>query len=134
MKTSELELPTNKKFGFFFTVVFLLATTYFYINNASSSVVSVLSVIGLSFLVATLVNPDVLLPLNRLWMRFGLLLGMIISPIVMGIIFFGLFTPMSLTMRLFGRDELRIRFKHKTTHWILRNHPNDSSESFKHQF
>ena len=136
MKTSELELPTNKKFGFFFTVVFLLATTYFYINNASSSVVSVLSVIGLSFLVATLVNPDVLLPLNRLWMRFGLLLGMIISPVVMGIIFFGLFTPMSLTMRLFRRDELRLRFKNKKTHWILRDFPDgdELSDSFKHQY
>ena len=136
MKTSELELPTNKKFGFFFTAIFLIATTYFYINNASSSVVSTLSVVSLSFLVATLVNPDVLLPLNRLWMRFGLLLGMIISPIVMGIIFFGLFTPMSLTMRLFRRDELRLRFKNKKTHWILRDFPDgdELSDSFKHQY
>ena len=136
MKTSELELPTNKKFGFFFAAVFLVATTYFYINNASYSVVSTLGVVGLSFLVATLVNPDVLLPLNRLWMRFGLLLGMIISPIVMGIIFFGLFTPMSLTMRLFRRDELRLRFKNKKTHWILRDFPDgdELSDSFKHQY
>lgn len=136
MKTSELQLPTNKKFGFFFAAVFLVATTYFYINNASSSVVSTLSFIGMSFLVATLVNPDVLLPLNRLWMRFGLLLGMIISPIVMGIIFFGLFTPMSLTMRLFRRDELRLRFKNKKTHWILRDFPDgdELSDSFKHQY
>ena len=136
MKTSELQLPTNKKFGFFFAAVFLVATTYFYINNASSSVVSTLSVVGLTFLVATLVNPDVLLPLNKLWMRFGLLLGMIISPIVMGIIFFGLFTPMSLTMRLFRRDELRLRFKNKKTHWILRDFPDgdELSDSFKHQY
>ena len=136
MKTSELQLPTNKKFGFFFAAVFLVATTYFYINNASSSVVSTLSVVGLTFLVATLVNPDVLLPLNRLWMRFGLFLGMIISPIVMGIIFFGLFTPMSLTMRLFRRDELRLRFKNKKTHWILRDFPDgdELSDSFKHQY
>ena len=136
MKTSELELPTNKKFGFFFTAIFLIATTYFYINNASSSVVSTLSVVSLSFFVATLVNPDLLLPLNRLWMRFGLLLGMIISPIVMGIIFFGLFTPMSLTMRLFRRDELRLRFKNKKTHWILRDFPDGDklSDSFKHQY
>ena len=136
MKTSELQLPTNKKFGSFFAAVFLVAATYFYINNASSSVVSTLSVVGLSFLVATLVNPDVLLPLNKLWMRFGLLLGMIISPIVMGIIFFGLFTPMSLTMRLFRRDELRLRFKNKKTHWILRDFPDgdELSDSFKHQY
>ena len=136
METTELELPTNKKFGFFFTAVFFIATTYFYINNASSSVVITLGVVGLSFLVATLVNPDVLLPLNRLWMRFGLLLGMIISPIVMGIIFFGLFTPMSLTMRLFRRDELRLRFKNKKTHWILRDFPDgdELSDSFKHQY
>ena len=65
------------------------------------------------FLIITITNADALLPLNKLWMKFGILLGMIISPIIMGIIFFVIFTPIAILMRLSGRDELRLRFKKK---------------------
>ena len=66
-------------------------------------------------------------------MRFGLLLGMIVSPIVLGIIFFGLFTPIAMLMRMSGRDELKLKFIQKASHWILRKEP-IKAESFKHQF
>ena len=85
------------------------------------------------FLLITLIKSDALLPLNKLWMRFGLLLGMIVSPIVLGVIFFGLFTPIAMLMRLSGRDELRLKFTQKASHWISRGEP-IKSESFKHQF
>ena len=88
---------------------------------------------ALIFLLVTLVKSDALLPLNKLWMRFGLLLGMIVSPIVLGIIFFGLFTPIAMLMRLSGRDELRLKFTQKACHWISRGEP-IKSESFKQQF
>ena len=65
------------------------------------------------FLIITITNADALLPLNKLWMKFGILLGMIISPIIMGIIFFVIFTPIAILMRLSGRDELRLRLKKK---------------------
>ena len=64
---------------------------------------------------------------------FGLLLGMIVSPIVLGIIFFGLFTPIATLMRLSGRDELKLKFTQKVSHWIPRNDP-INSKSFKYQF
>jgi hypothetical protein len=73
------------------------------------------------------------LPLNKLWMRFGLLLAMIVSPIVLSTIFFGLFTPIALVMRLSRRDELRLKFYKKQSYWIVRREP-IKSESFKHQF
>jgi len=66
-------------------------------------------------------------------MRFGLLLGMIVSPIVLGLIFFALFTPIALFMRLFGRDELRLRLREKSTHWVRREETTQTN-SFKHQF
>ena len=66
-------------------------------------------------------------------MRFGLLLGIIVSPIVLGIIFFGLFTPIAMLMRMSGRDELRLKSVQKTSHWIKRGEPIKSG-SFKHQF
>ena len=66
----------------------------------------------ITFIIAYL-NPNILLPFNKLWMRFGVLLGMIISPIIMGLIFFGLFTPYSIVIRMMGRDELHLKFDSK---------------------
>ena len=132
MKFSEIELPSNRKFGFFFTFAFAAAAAYFF-HAESITWAYVFVTAALIFLLITLIKSDVLLPLNKLWMRFGLLLGMIVSPIVLGIIFFGLFTPIAILMRLSGRDELRLRFSHKVSHWITRSEP-IKSESFKNQF
>jgi hypothetical protein len=85
------------------------------------------------FATVTLVKPDLLRPLNKLWMRFGFLLGKIVSPLILGIIFFALFTPIAVIMRLFRRDELRLRFKHKNSHWINREESTQST-FFKNQF
>tara|TARA_A200000113_G_C8676479_1_gene294093 strand:+ start:163 stop:561 length:399 start_codon:yes stop_codon:yes gene_type:complete len=132
MKFSEIELPSNRKFGFFFTFVFAVAAAYFFYHvNMTWAYVFVLA--SATFMVITLVKSDALLPLNYLWMRFGFLLGMIVSPIVLGIIFFGLFTPIATLMRLCGRDELRLKFSQKASHWISRNELM-KSDSFKHQF
>ncbi len=132
MKFSEIELPSNRKFGFLFTFVFALAAAYFY-YSANVSWAYVFIATALIFLLITLTKSDALLSLNKLWMHFGLLLGMIVSPIVLGIIFFGLFTPIAMLMRLSGRDELRLKFNHKVSHWISRAEP-IKSESFKNQF
>ena len=132
MKFSEIELPSNRKFGFFFTFVFALAATYFY-YSANVTWAYVFTAAAMAFLLFTLIKSDALLPLNKLWMRFGLLLGMIISPIVLGIIFFGLFAPIAILMRLSGRDVLRLKFTQKASHWISRDEP-IKSDSFKHQF
>ena len=132
MKFSEIELPSNRKFGFFFTCVFAVAAAYFF-NSPNITLAYSLIAASLLFLVITLVKNDILLPLNKLWMRFGILLSMIVSPIVLGIIFFGLFTPIAMLMRLSGRDELRLKFAQKASHWISRGEP-IKSESFKHQF
>ena len=132
MKFSDIELPSNKKFGFFFTFVFGLAAAYFYVSE-SLALVCTFTLAALIFLVTSIVRADILLPLNKLWMRFGLLLGIIVSPIVLGVIFFGLFTPISLFMRISGRDELRLKFKNKESHWISRSEQTQA-ESFKNQF
>jgi hypothetical protein len=132
MKFSEIELPSNRKFGLFFTFVFAVAAGYFY-YSANVGRASVFIAATSICLLVTLIKSDALLPLNKLWTRFGLLLGMIVSPIVLGIIFFGLFTPIATFMRFSGRDELRLKFTHKASYWISRGEP-IKSESFKHQF
>ena len=132
MKFSEIELPSNRKFGFFFTLIFVVLVAYFYYSD-NVTWAFVASAAALAFLIVTLLKGDALLPLNKLWMRFGLLLGMIVSPIVLGVIFFGLFTPIAMLMRLSGRDELRLKCSQKASHWVSRGEP-IKSESFKYQF
>ena len=132
MKSPEIKLPSNHKFGFFFSIIFLLASLYSYYID-SKIMTYVLGALCGIFLVITIINAKILLPLNKLWMKFGILLGMIVSPIIMGIIYFGIFTPIAIIMRLAGRDELRLRLKKQKTHWINRKILN-KVDSFKNQF
>ena len=132
MKSHEIKLPSNHKFGFFFSIIFLLASLYsHYINN--EIMVYILGALSGIFLVVTIINAKILLPLNKIWIKFGILLGMIINPIIMGVIFFGIFTPIAILMRFSGRDELRLRFKKQKTHWIYRKTFKEI-DTFKKQF
>jgi hypothetical protein len=129
-----IKLPTNRKFGFFFTSVFALLNLYFLFVGLNP-IAYVMFAITVFFLLTTLIKPDALLPLNKLWMQLGLLLGMIINPIVLGIIFFGLFTPMSLLMKLFKRDELRLKLiTDRKSHWKERDTGDAQTNTFKNQF
>jgi hypothetical protein len=132
MKSPEIKLPSNHKFGFFFSTIFLLASLYSYYID-TEVIAYVLGALCGTFLVITIINAKILLPLNKLWMKFGVLLGMIVSPIIMGIIYFGIFTPIAIVMRLSGRDELRLRLKKQKTYWINRKTLNEV-DSFKKQF
>ena len=132
MKFSEIKLPSNRKFGFFFSTIFLLASFYSYFIDSEIMFYLLGTICGI-LLIITIINADILLPLNKLWMKFGILLGMIFSPIVMGIIFFGIFTPIAIFMRFSGRDELRLRLKKQKTHWINRK-TLDRVDTFKKQF
>ena len=132
MNIRDIELPSNRKFGIFFSIIFLILSAYFYYEN--KQIIS-LCLLGIStiLILVTLINDNLLLPLNKLWMKFGFLLGILISPIVLGLIFFLLFTPISVITRSFGRDELRIKFKRKKTYWIERDYSSQDI-SFKLQF
>jgi len=133
MKFSDVKLPSNKNFGLFFGSIFAIAAIYFF-NKGVREAVLVFTILALIFTNLAFIKPDLLLPFNKLWMRFGLLLGIIISPVVLGLIFFIIFAPIGLFMRLFGRDELRLRMKQSNSYWKIRE-PNESSfKSFKLQF
>ena len=132
MKFPTIELPSNRKFGFLFTFVFGLVAAYFYLN-ASILLAHFLVFASVAFLIVTIIKADVLLPLNKLWMRFGLLLGIAVSPIILSVIFFGMFTPIAVLMRMSGRDELRLELKNKASHWISRSTA-IQSDQFKYQF
>lgn len=131
-KFLEIELPSNKKFGYFFTLIFLIITGYFFLNK-SLNLTYVFATISITLFFITIIKADLLLYPNKLWIKFGLLLGMIISPIVLGVLFFILFTPTAILMKFYGRDELRIKFKKNTSYWILRE-TQINSDSFSNQF
>ena len=133
MKFADVELPSNKKFGYFFTAVFAAFGAYFFLKDATFLSYVLFGASAL-FLIVTLLKADLLLPLNKLWMKLGLLIGMGVSPIVLGVIFFVLFTPISLIMRVFGRDELRLKLMDRKSHWKLRTADPSQAEAFKNQF
>ena len=128
------QLPSERRFGLLFTAVFAVAGVYAYLKGWGQT--SIMSLAGLAGLIAliTLIVPKVLAPFNRLWFELGQLMGRIVSPIVLGAIFFLILTPVSLFTRLFGRDELRLKRKAVTSYWIDRTNENSPVETFKNQF
>ena len=125
----KIKLPTNRNFGEVFFLVFLFISLFPLLNHGNIRIWSV--IIALVFLILGLLNSPVLSPLNKLWFKFGIMLGNLISPVVMAIIFFMVVTPTSLLVRLFGKDLLSLKKNDKKTYWIKKN--NIKSE-MKNQF
>ena len=129
MKNTEIKIGSNKSFGIVFFVVFLLIAIYPLINNGELRIWSL--VIAIIFFILGLINSKVLTPLNKLWFKFGLLLGKIVSPLIMGIIFFFVVTPTAFIMRIIGKDLLNLKFNNKKTYWIEKTGP---KSKMKNQF
>lgn len=126
-------LSSNRFFGLLFVVVFLLVGLLPLFSHGSIRLWSL--VVSGAFLLVALIAPSALAPLNRLWMRFGMLLHKIVSPLVLGIMFFGVITPMGIVMRLMGKDLLRLSADpNAPTYWVRRTPPGPAADSFKHQF
>jgi hypothetical protein len=125
-------LPPNRQFGLFFSVVFALVGFYLLWQGQLLWPLALFFVASLLFFLA-LVLPKALTPLNRGWLQLGLLLGRIISPLVIGLLFFLLITPVALLTRLFGRDALRLKKQQVDSYWLQRESP-DPADSFKNQF
>ena len=132
----EQTLPSERSFGLLFGAVFALLAAYGWLFKGwSLAVVLPLVALALVFVLLGFVAPKIVRPLNWLWFQLGQLLGKIVSPIVLGAIFFLLLTPVSLVTRLFGRDELRLKRKaSQTSYWLDRAPPGPAPESFNNQF
>ena len=111
-----IKLPTNRNFGFIFFIVFCVIALWPVLNGENLRIWSIS--ISLIFLFLGIINSKILTPLNIIWMKFGLLLGGIVSPVIMGIIFFGVVTPVGLLMRLFKKDLLNLRINNEKSYWI----------------
>ena len=125
----DIKISSNRSFGIVFFVVFLLIALYPLINSEGIKIWSLL--ISLIFLILGLLNSKILTPLNKLWSKFGIFLGKIISPIIMGIMFFLVVTPIGLIMRLFGKDVINLKFDSNKSYWIEKTEP---KSNMKNQF
>ena len=128
-----IELPTNRKFGAFFSIIFLIITIYCFLFSSTLTVIIFGSVFFI-FIIATILSPKLLTPLNKLWMRIGQILGMIISPFVMGMIYFLFFAPLAVFFKLINRDYLKLKFDSKVSYWVERVDKEIDHKSFKNQF
>jgi large-conductance mechanosensitive channel len=126
---TNIKINTNRSFGLVFSVIFLLITIYVFINNGFLN----LYLITISCLMAILgfLNSNLLTPLNKAWFRFGIFLGKIMNPIIMGVIFFFIVTPISVILRLMKKDILNLKYSNKKTYWIIKP---ESESRMKNQF
>ena len=108
---------SNRSFGVLFFVVFLVIAFWPLLNNGAPNYY--LIIFSLIFLFLGLINSKFLTPLINLWIKFGELLGMIIAPVIMGLVYFIILTPISFLIRIFGKDLLNLKYSNKNeTYWL----------------
>jgi hypothetical protein len=125
----DIKISSNRSFGIVFFIVFLLIAIYPLVNQGEIRVWSIL--ISLLFLILGIINSKILTPLNKVWFKFGIFLGKIISPIIMGVIFFLVVTPIAFLMRMLKKDLLNLKYNKNSTYWIKKNEP---KSKMKNQF
>ena len=123
------KISSNKSFGILFCVVFAIVALWPIMKGGSLRIWPI--PISLIFLTLGLFKSKLLNPLNIVWVKFGELLGRIIAPLVMAIIYFIIVTPIGLFMRLIGKDLLNIKFTKNSSYWIKRK---KNISSMKRQF
>ena len=119
MKNSNIKIGSNKSFGIVFFLFFLIVSLFPLFKDGNIRIWSL--IIAIIFLVLGMLNSKILTPLNKIWFRFGILLGSFVSPIVMGLVFFAIVTPTSLIMRVLGKNLLNLKKNNKKTYWIERS-------------
>ncbi len=129
MNKNQIKISSNRSFGLVFFMVFLIISIYPVFNSGDLRIWS--SIVSLVFLILGIMNSKILTPLNKIWFKFGILLGIIVSPIVMGIVYFAVVFPTSLIMRSLGKDLLRLKKNREKTYWV---ESTSSKSSMKNQF
>ena len=126
---SNTNKSSNKSFGVVFFLVFLVIGLYPLLNDGNIRILFI--IISFLFLILGLINSKILTPLNKAWFKFGIFLGKIISPIVMGIIFFLVVTPIAFLMRILKKDLLNLKYNKNSSYWIEKTDP---KSTMKNQF
>ena len=126
---NNIKISSNRSFGIVFFVVFLLVAVYPITYSGDIRIWSL--IISFIFIILGLLNSKILTPFNKLWFKFGLFLGKIVSPLIMGVIFFFVVTPIGLIMRMLGKDVLNLKQNKDKSYWIEKSGP---KSKMKNQF
>ena len=118
---NNFKTSSNRSFGIVFFVVFLTISLFPLINEGNLRIWSL--IISIIFLILGLINSNILTPLNKIWFKFGVILGQIVSPIVMSIIFFLVVTPIGILMRILKKDLLNLKINDNKSYWIEKSEP-----------
>ena len=119
MKQSKIIIGSNRSFGIVFFVVFLIISIWPLLDEKELRYWSL--IVSIIFLILGILKSNILTPLNKVWFKFGILLGNIISPIIMALIFFLVVTPISFIMRIFGKDILNLKKNNNSSYWIKKD-------------
>jgi hypothetical protein len=132
-REQKVEAGSNRAFGITIGVVLGAIALVSFLFGGSHALWWLIG--GVAFAVAGLLAPGLLGPLNRLWFRFGLLLHHVVNPLVLGLMFFAVITPLGLLMRLLGKRPLNLPFdKAASSYWVRRDPPGPARDSFPNQF
>ena len=129
MEDKKIKIGSNRSFGLVFSIIFLIIALLPLLNGNSTRIWSI--ILSFIFFILGLLNSNILFPLNRIWFKFGIILGGIVSPIIMGLVFFLVVTPTSLILRLFKKDVLSLKKNDSMTYWIKKL---DKKSKMKNQF
>ena len=129
MKTKDIKISSNKSFGIVFFIVFLIIGLFPLLKGGDFRLWSL--IVSFIFLILGLINSSILTPLNKIWFKFGILLGEIVSPIVMGLVFFGVVAPTGIIMRILRKDLIGLKKNNTNSYWIEKN---SKMSSMKNQF
>ena len=119
MKNDKIKISSNRSFGIVFFVLFFIIAIFPLLNDGNIRIWS--AVLSIIFLILGLMNSSILYPLNKIWFKFGILLGKFVSPIVLGIIFFFVVTPIGILMKILGKDLLNLKSNNEKSYWIKRS-------------
>ena len=124
---SKSKLGSNRSFGLVFFLLFMVIALWPIFNSEHIRIWSI--IVSIIFLILGLLNSILLTPLNKLWMKFGLFLGKIVSPVVMAVIFFGVVTPTGLIMKIFRKDILKLKKNKDVSYWVIKDNSNNNMDN-----
>ena len=128
MKNKKIKISSNRSFGLVFFAIFLIISIWPLLDDKDIRIWSL--IISLIFLILGILNSNTLKPLNKIWFKFGMFLGKIISPIIIGLVYFLVVTPTGFIMRFLGKDLLKLKKNKNNTYWLTKNYKSSMKDQF----
>ena len=128
MKNKKIKISSNRSFGLVFFAIFLIISIWPLLDDKDIRIWSL--IVSLIFLILGILNSDLLKPFNKIWFKFGMFLGKIVSPIVMSLVFFLVVTPTGFVMRFFGKDLLKLKKNKNDTYWLTKKYKSNMKDQF----